>query len=320
MNSSPSITIVIPAHNAAGFLPSTLQSIVGQTVQDWECIIVDDGSDDRTAEVAEAHSRTDPRIRCIRQPRSGASAARNRGFAEAAASCHYIAFMDSDDVWLPEALQVLREELERYPEAPGVHGLAELIDEEGHPRNEGEFSKFGRSRLGYRNEQIVEWPVSEPTCFATLLVSNRVFPQGLLLMRKAHFEKAGRFDVNVSLVEDWDMLLRLSRHGDIRFLNRVILHYRRHRGNMSTASHRANREAARMMHHRIFFAAENDERQRQLVRKTWRAWQSYLARDTWRSLRREVKEGQLHRAPRRFAQLYVQLHRYLRGYPTLKGL
>lgn len=139
-------------------------------------------------------------------------------------------------------------------------------------------------------------------------------------MRKSHFDNAGRFDVNVSLVEDWDMLLRLSRFGDIRFINQVILHYRRHRSNMSTASHCANREAARMMHHRIFFAVENDERQQQLVRKTWRAWQSYLARDTWRSLRTELQGGKLHRAPRRFAQLYVQFHRYMRGYPTLKGL
>ena len=152
------------------------------------------------------------------------------------------------------------------------------------------------------------------------LVTNRVFPQGLLLMRAAHFARAGGFDEKVRLVEDWDMLLRLSRLGDLRFVNRVILHYRRHLGNMSVENHRANREAARMMHHRIFFAAENDERQQQLLRKTWRAWQSYLAHETWREMRCDLQHGRLHHTPRRVAQFYLQLHRYLRGYPTLDGI
>jgi glycosyltransferase involved in cell wall biosynthesis len=320
MNRAPSISIVVPAHNSGSFLSATLTSIQAQSVQDWECVVVDDGSADDTAQIAERHAETDSRIRVIRQPKSGASAARNRGFAEIDPASIYITFMDSDDIWLPDALNILREELERHPDAPGVHGLAELIDENGQPRDEGKFPAFGRSRLGYDGQRIVEWPVSEPTTFATLLVSNRVFPQGLLLMRKMLFAQSGQFDVNVRLVEDWDMLLRLSRLGDIRFVDRVILYYRRHRGNMSTADHHANREAARMMHHRIFFAVENDERQRQLLRKTWRAWQSYLARETWRQMRHEVGCGRLHHAPWRVAQLFLQLHRYVRGYPTLNGL
>ena len=75
-----------------------------------------------------------------------------------------------------------------------------------------------------------------------------------------------------------------------------------------------------MMHHRIFFAPENDKEQKEILRKTWRAWQSYLARETWRELQRHLRRAHLHPTLRKVAQLYVQLHRYLRGYPTLNGL
>lgn len=320
MNPTPCISIVIPAHNAEIFLAATLDSVRVQSAQDWECIVVDDGSTDATAAIAQRYADMDRRIRTIHQPQTGASAARNRGHREIAPGSQFIAFMDSDDIWLPDALAVLREELESHPESPAAHGLAELIDEHGRPHEPGTFPEFGRCRLGCKDSRIVKWPESEPTTFATLLISNRVFPQGLLLMRAAQFARAGGFDEKVRLVEDWDMLLRLSRLGDIRFVNRVILHYRRHRGNMSVESHRANREAARMMHHRIFFAAENDERQKLLLQRTWRAWQSYLAQETCRKMREDLQHGRLLHAPRRVAQLYVQLHRYLRGYPTLHGI
>lgn len=320
MSAAPSISIVIPAHNAAPFLGATLESIRAQTVTDWECIIVDDGSTDTTAAIAQRYAELDPRIRTIRQGQTGASAARNRGFRETHPAAQFVAFMDSDDLWLPDALALLREELERYPDAPAAHGLAELIDEQGRPHEPGTFPEFGRGRLGCKNRQIVRWPETEPTTFATLVISNRVFPQGLLLIRPEYFRRVKGFDEEVRLVEDWDMLLRLSRLGDIRFVNRVILQYRRHCGNISNESYRANRDAARMMHHRIFFAAENDERQKQLLRTTWRAWQSYLAQETCRKIREDLQHGRVLHAPRRVAQLYVQLHRYLRGYPTLSGL
>lgn len=320
MSDTPSISIVVPARNAERFLAATLESVRAQSVADWECVIVDDGSTDGTAALAQRFGEMDRRIRTIRQPPTGASAARNRGYREIHPASQFVAFMDSDDVWLRDALALLRDELERHPEAPAAHGLAELIDEHGQPHEPGTFPEFGRERLGCKDRHIVRWPETEPTTFATLLIGNRVFPQGLLLIRSGHFARVGGFDEKVRLVEDWDMLLRLSRLGDLRFVNRVILHYRRHRGNISNENHRANREAARMMHHRIFFAAENDERQKQLLRTTWRAWQSYLAQETCRKMREDLQHGRLLHAPRRFAELYVQLHRYLRGYPTLHGI
>ena len=320
MNRQPTISIVIPAHNAGQFLSATLESILAQTVQDWECIVVNDGSTDDTAEIAARHARSDARIRTLSQAKSGASAARNRGFAEMSASSSYVTFMDSDDVWLPDALEALRNEIEAHPDAPAVHGLAEFIDENGQPKDAGAFADFGRKRLGFDNSRIVEWPESRPTSFETLLWVNRVFPQGLLLTRKSFFEKAGLFDVSLRLVEDWDMLLRLSRHGDIRFLNRVILLYRRHSHNTSVENHQANREAARRMHYIAYFSEENAPHQRQLVKASWRAWQVFQAKETLYTMKSQLLHGKLLGTGAHLSKLYVQMHRYLRGHPTLRGI
>ena len=93
---NPSVSAVIPAYNAEGFISGTIESVLTQTHEIAEIVIVDDGSSDRTAEVAAGF----PRTRVIRQPNRGQAAARNTGFH--AASSEWIAFLDHDDSWLPQ--------------------------------------------------------------------------------------------------------------------------------------------------------------------------------------------------------------------------
>jgi glycosyltransferase involved in cell wall biosynthesis len=93
------VSVVIPAYNAASVLPRAIESVLGQTSRPEEVIVVDDGSTDNTAQVATQYG---PSITYIRQDNAGASAARNRGIAEATGE--WIAFLDSDDEWLPPKL------------------------------------------------------------------------------------------------------------------------------------------------------------------------------------------------------------------------
>src|SRR5688500_17587486 len=88
-------SIIIPAYNAASYLPDSVGSVIAQTYPHWELIIVNDGSTDNTLQVLE--SFTDPRIRCIHQANSGVSTARNNGIENAKG--HYICFLDADDAW-----------------------------------------------------------------------------------------------------------------------------------------------------------------------------------------------------------------------------
>lgn len=97
------VSVVMPAYNAAATIGSSIASVQQQTRGDWELIVVDDGSTDRTAELAETAAAEDPRIRVIRQRNRGVAAARNAGIDSARG--RYLAFLDADDTWLPAKLE-----------------------------------------------------------------------------------------------------------------------------------------------------------------------------------------------------------------------
>lgn len=316
---SPSISIVIPSYNVGRFLDATLQSIANQTISDWECIVVDDGSKDNTAEVAQCWAAKDPRFQAVTQVNSGPSRARNHGFERISPSSRYVTFMDSDDVWLPDALEVLRADLEAHPEASGTHGLAEMINDKGEPHFPGNFVTFGRARIGYRDGKIVPWPENEPTTFETLIHIGRVYPPGVLLARREIYDKIGPWDAELAATQDWDMVVKVSRHGPIRFLDRVILYYRKYPGSVSTDEGRNIRET-RLQHYKIFFSPDNTPEQQEIVRRGWKAWQVYKIHEK----RQQIREALAQRKPKtaliKLGHIVVHIYRYIRGYPTPKGV
>ncbi len=105
------ISVIIPAYNSAAFLGETLDSLLAQTLQAWEAVVVDDGSADKTQEIIRTYSAKDSRIRCIAQKNAGVSAARNRGLSEATGD--YVVFLDADDLYEPNALYSFAETAEK---------------------------------------------------------------------------------------------------------------------------------------------------------------------------------------------------------------
>lgn len=112
MSDSPYFSVIIPAYNAEKYLECTLKSVYQQTFSDFEIVVVNDGSRDRTAEILNA--QTDPRLRVFHQENHGVSAARNRAIRESKGK--YIAFLDSDDAWIQNHLELARYFFEKYPE------------------------------------------------------------------------------------------------------------------------------------------------------------------------------------------------------------
>ena len=211
MSQAPLVSIIVGVYNCEQLLPATLRSIQDQSWQDWECILVDDGSTDRTPEIAREYAGQDPRFRAITQKNTGTCGARNRVYAESNPGSRYVTFMDHDDVWLPGALNSLVASAEANPALAGAHGLSDYIDEKGAPLLPGKFASHGRERIGLGEDgRMKEWDFTKPTSFRMLLMRNTVFPPGVLLTRRAFYEKAGLFDPAMALVEDWDLLLRLS--------------------------------------------------------------------------------------------------------------
>ena len=127
ITSSPAISVVMPLYNKEREVARAIRSVLAQTFIDFELVVVDDGSTDNGPVIVAACD--DPRVRMIRQPNAGVSAARNRGIAEARADL--IAFLDADDEWLPEFLVTILRLRERFP-ACMVYATRYFLCYEGH--------------------------------------------------------------------------------------------------------------------------------------------------------------------------------------------
>ena len=124
---NPLVSIIIPLYNKADQIAHTLECAHSQSFQDWEAIVVDDGSTDGSAE--EVRKFADPRIRMVLQKNAGVSAARNRGVAEARGE--YVAFLDADDEWKPEYLTAMMELARQYPECAVLGSNYEFRNPDG---------------------------------------------------------------------------------------------------------------------------------------------------------------------------------------------
>jgi GT2 family glycosyltransferase len=192
----PTFSVVIPAYNTADTLGEAINSVLAQTRQDFEIVVVDDGSSDNTAAVAEGFE--DRRIRVYRQENAGPSAARNRGIAEAAGE--YVGSLDSDDLWLPDYLAEMARALEENPRADFAYTHAWILDGSGRFRSvpTGAWHKPPTPMLP--REQFI----------AELL--QECFVNGPTIRRTA-LERVGGYDESISHGEDWELWLRLANSG-----------------------------------------------------------------------------------------------------------
>lgn len=197
------VSVVIPSYNREKTIKFAVNSVLNQTYQDFEIIIVDDCSTDGSVEVIK--SMTDPRIRLVElEENGGACAARNRGVEEAKGE--WIAFQDSDDEWLPEKLQKQLEQLER---------------------EQADFStcRMRRYYLGSQ-EKYKMYPAKimkpEDYTYEAVLYRNCVTTPNLMV-RRSCFDKV-KFDPEIKKYQDWDYALTLLKAGfKMTFLNEVVL-------------------------------------------------------------------------------------------------
>lgn len=210
----PNLSIVIPAYNAAPFLPETLQSVFTQLADDHEIILVDDGSTDGTQALLKGIS--DPRFHVLRQNNRGVSAARNRGMA--AARGELLLFLDADDILAPGALARCVESLAAHPEAVMVYG--EAIKFRGDPpQADAKHTVAWKALLNSRPSGDALWDV---------LTSNPI-RTGAAMVRREAAQNAGGFPEGVQLGEDWVFYCGVAGLGPILWLGtEPLLFYRIH--------------------------------------------------------------------------------------------
>jgi glycosyltransferase involved in cell wall biosynthesis len=238
MESAPTFSVIMPAYNAARTIGAAIESVLAQTRRDFELIVVDDGSMDDTAACVEPYLR-DQRVRFFRQPNAGQATARNTALASA--SGVYVSLLDSDDLWLPQYLDLMYSRLDVAPSAAVAYTDAWVLDDE--------------TRRVARTTATTPWrpPAvpTEPVRFlrALLEFGNFVFVGATI--RRAVFAEIGAFRVGVEPSEDYELWLRIAAHGyGFVRVDFPLAIYRRRPGQMSAdrpALERAANEVFRIV-------------------------------------------------------------------------
>jgi glycosyltransferase involved in cell wall biosynthesis len=234
----PTVSVIIPAYNAAEFIGAAIESVLSQEVHADEILVIDDGSSDNTASVVRAYG--DP-VRYIGQPNGGPARARNRGLAEARGD--YIAFLDADDLWLADKLRRQVAFLERHPEVGFCFSDCVEFDARGEEARSFLQSKTVFPKLPVdltdSGGTIIVGKLYEQLLFENFIVTSTVVIRGGVWPREHWFHKTVYFDEGLYNGQDFDLWFRLATQMQGGFVAGVLARKRCHHANISTRSHTA---------------------------------------------------------------------------------
>jgi len=209
MVNSPLISVILPVRDLRRYIAQAIDSILGQTLGDFELLAVDDGSTDGTSEILAQYAKKDPRVRVLPGPVSGIARAMNLAVSEARG--RLIARMDGDDICMPTRFEKQVRFLSDNPEHVLIGSHCTLIDPDGRPICQ-------KPGMPDSHEQIdallleMKWPLVHPA----------------VMIRAAALSKIGGYDERYRTVEDHDLFLRLAEVGKLANLSEVLLLYRQH--------------------------------------------------------------------------------------------
>lgn len=209
----PKVSVIIPTRNRRVLLTSAINSVMVQTFQDFEIIVVDDGSEDNTREIVE--EMESKKIRYIsHEIQKGEAASRNTGIMNATGD--FIAFLDDDDEWLPEKLSLQIELLEKREENVGAIYTGYL------------FINMENKRVFCQKRAEVRGDISKD-----LLCDNVIGTPSSVLLRKQVINRIGLFDEKLPYYVDYDFFIRISKHFHFEYINRPLVKYHVHQEMLS---------------------------------------------------------------------------------------
>ena len=208
-NRSPKLSVLMTVYNGMPYLPEAVESILSQDFADFECIIVDDGSTDETSRYLK--QLQDPRVLILSQENGGTAAASNFGLAHCRGE--YLARMDADDITLPTRFGKQVRFLDKNPEI-GLLGT--------------QLACMGECRIG----KNLNLPCSNQAIRQSLLKGKHALCHPTLMMRTQLLREIGGY-WKIRLIDDWDMMLRMTEVTQAYNLDEVLHHYRVHRGSLN---------------------------------------------------------------------------------------
>ena len=212
MSEKQTVAAVVPSYNVAAFLPRCIESILTQTVVVDEVVVVDDGSVDKTREVAESFG---PPVRCVSQANAGLAGARNSGIR--AATSEWIALLDADDRWEPHKIERQLEAARQHPESAVIYSDATVVLPDGTTTAEHFCADKGPAS-GWVFDRLLE------SCF---LLPSTVMARRDVLM------EAGLFNQALRRVEDYELWLRISREHQFWYVAEPLTFYERQPDSLS---------------------------------------------------------------------------------------
>ncbi len=243
------VSIIIPAFNYGHLIGSTLDSVLAQSSPHWECIVVDDGSTDHTADVVSAFTRRDCRFSYLPQRNAGLSAARNAGLHRAKGA--YFQFLDADDLIEPRKLEHHASHLETHPDVGIVYGPARYFTTPDPTRHR--YSPY---------DPDIPWMPEisgAGTRILSALLTHNLMPVNSALVRRGAVRHIAYFDERLRALEDWDYWIRCALAGvHFEFVagEGTSALVRVHAGSMSTESFRMRGALVRHYRTTVRFAPD----------------------------------------------------------------
>jgi glycosyltransferase involved in cell wall biosynthesis len=208
----PTISVVVPAYNCEQTILETIRSIQQQTFSDFELIVINDGSTDRTVELLSTVQ--DPRLKIFSYENGGLPVARNRGIERSTGK--FITFIDGDDLWTPDKLELQLAALQQHPEAGVAYSWTLVMDEKGESFHPGTSVSF------------------DGNVYPQLLLYNFIASGSNVMLRREVIEAVGEFDPTLKSCEDWDYWLRVAPHWHFVVVRKPQILYRKSSGAMSS--------------------------------------------------------------------------------------
>lgn len=229
----PKVSVIVPFLNPGDFLREAIESVLAQTFQEWELILVDDGSTDQSTAIAKSYASSSGQITYLEHHghvNKGMPASRNLGINN---SCgRYVAQLDSDDLWQKNFLEEFVSILDHYPSVAMTFGPMKVWF--SWSRAQGVSSDRIQS-FSFRPDKIIS-----PPSFVPLLLTGRNDPQGSVI-RRSVLEEVGLYEESLEMCEDWALFVKIALKHDIFPLSKCHYWYRQHQAQFCSQRHHSGR-------------------------------------------------------------------------------
>ncbi len=292
MNSSTMVSIITVVQNSERYVKDTIDSVLRQTHEAWELIVVDNGSTDSSLNIANSYADADNRIHVIPMEKSSPSRCKNFGLKNSSESSVYVCFLNTEDLLEPRAIDHLVSLADINNLATGANGNARFIDSSGRPAKMGDSEITDRLRLTVSNGKITTVESNRPTTFECFVVRNYIPFSGAAILRKSVVVEMEGFDERLAPCDDWYLYTQMCRRGPIRFLDETVLQHR-----LGALTHESDPRVIRnseiLMRRKIALSKNNTTDQAIVAETVFRQWQRYYIKKKLQNARKAITAGKV---------------------------